>query len=88
MASVIIRSRRARVTLSLAGFAVALLGIGGFIWWSLRIEHPMLDLRLFRLPIFRASMIGGTLSSDLGDYGMKLPGAKSGVRLPCGCAAP
>lgn len=34
---------------SLAGFAVALLGIGGFIWWSLRIEHPMLDLRLFGL---------------------------------------
>ena len=30
------------------------------------------------------SMIGGTLSSDLGDYGMKLPGAKSGVGVAFG----
>ncbi|MDH5265317.1 MAG: TonB-dependent receptor, partial [Betaproteobacteria bacterium] len=30
------------------------------------------------------SMIGGTLSSDLGDYGIKLPGAKSGVGIAFG----
>lgn len=34
---------------SLAGFALALIGLGGFIWWSLRRAHPMLDLRLFAL---------------------------------------
>jgi EmrB/QacA subfamily drug resistance transporter len=34
---------------SLLGFAAAVVGIAGFIWWSLRREHPMLDLRLFKL---------------------------------------
>jgi EmrB/QacA subfamily drug resistance transporter len=34
---------------SLLGFGLAIAGIGGFIWWSLRQEHPMLDLRLFAL---------------------------------------
>lgn len=34
---------------SMGGLAVAVVGIGGFIWWSLRIAHPMLDLRLFAL---------------------------------------
>jgi EmrB/QacA subfamily drug resistance transporter len=31
-----------------------------YLWHYRRTEFPLLDLRLFRLPIFRASMIGGT----------------------------
>lgn len=32
------------------GFAVAALGVALFAWWELRAPHPMLDLRIFRLP--------------------------------------
>jgi EmrB/QacA subfamily drug resistance transporter len=46
-------------------FGVAAL-VGGtlaaaiYLWHYRRTEYPLLDLRLFRLPIFRATMIGGT----------------------------
>ncbi|OJX51552.1 MFS transporter [Devosia sp. 66-22] len=31
-----------------------------YLWHFRRTDYPLLDLRLFRLPIFRATMIGGT----------------------------
>jgi EmrB/QacA subfamily drug resistance transporter len=34
---------------SVGGFTVAVVGLAGFVWWSLRREHPLLDLRLFAL---------------------------------------
>jgi EmrB/QacA subfamily drug resistance transporter len=34
--------------LTLAGFAAAVIGLGGFAWWELRTARPLLDLRLFR----------------------------------------
>jgi MFS family permease len=46
-------------------FGIAAL-IGGtvaaliYLWHYRRTEYPLLDLRLFRLPIFRSTMIGGT----------------------------
>lgn len=36
--------------LILAGFAVFVLGATAFVWWELRADHPMLDVRLFRKP--------------------------------------
>jgi len=32
----------------LAGFAVAIVGLAGFVVWELRAEHPMLPMRFFR----------------------------------------
>jgi DHA2 family multidrug resistance protein-like MFS transporter len=31
-----------------AGFVVAIVGLGGFVWWELRTKHPMLPMRFFR----------------------------------------
>jgi EmrB/QacA subfamily drug resistance transporter len=31
-----------------------------YVWHFRRTEYPLLDLRLFRLPVFRATMLGGT----------------------------
>ena len=42
---------------ALAGGTIAALI---YLWHFRRTEYPLLDLRLFRLPIFRATMIGGT----------------------------
>ncbi len=33
--------------LVLAGFALAVVGTAAFVWWELRVEHPMLEIRLF-----------------------------------------
>jgi EmrB/QacA subfamily drug resistance transporter len=46
------------------GYGSMLLGIlaGGIYWFHFRrAEHPILDLRLFRQPLFRLTMIGGTV---------------------------
>lgn len=47
------------------GFGIAALAGGTlaaliYVWHFRRTEYPLLDLRLFRLPVFRATMIGGT----------------------------
>ncbi|MGN6487348.1 MAG: MFS transporter, partial [Devosia sp.] len=46
------------------GYGAMLLGVvaGGVYWFHFRrTEHPILDLRLFRQPLFRLTMIGGTV---------------------------
>jgi EmrB/QacA subfamily drug resistance transporter len=43
--------------LVIASFAIAALTIGAFIWWELRIDNPMLDLRMTRDPRFSAASI-------------------------------
>jgi EmrB/QacA subfamily drug resistance transporter len=45
-----------------AGFVVAGLLLGGFVTWELRCPHPMLDVRLFRLPRFSMASVAITLS--------------------------
>lgn len=45
-----------------ASFVVGLLGIGLFIWRQLRIKHPMLDIRLFKIPQFAVSALSVTLA--------------------------
>ncbi|MGA3524517.1 MFS transporter [Melissospora conviva] len=46
----------------LVGIAAALLGLGLFIWWQTRTDHPMLDLKLFRNPLFTISSIACTVA--------------------------
>ncbi len=41
---------------------VALSSLGAYVWHALRVERPVLNLRLLRIDTFRASMIGGTLT--------------------------
>ncbi|NOJ77029.1 MFS transporter [Myxococcus xanthus] len=42
--------------------AVAFSSLGAYVWHSLRVERPVLNLRLLRIDTFRASLIGGTLT--------------------------
>jgi EmrB/QacA subfamily drug resistance transporter len=44
---------------SLIIFAVSFLLLGAFIWRCNQVAHPVLDLRLFRLPFVTAAAIGG-----------------------------
>ena len=48
------------ITVGFAALAGGTLCALIYLWHYRRTEFPLLDLRLFRLPIFRASMIGGT----------------------------
>lgn len=43
------------MTLSVGALGVAVLA--AFVWWELRIEHPMLDVRLFRIGAFGTSSL-------------------------------
>lgn len=45
----------------LAALAVGAVGIGSFIWWQLRTEHPMLDMNLFKRSAFSVSALSVTL---------------------------
>lgn len=47
---------------TLAGFAVALLLIAGFVAWERRISEPMLDVRLFGNPRFTAASLSVAIS--------------------------
>ncbi len=38
-----------------AGIVAAVVGLGLFVWWERRCAHPMLDLTLFRNPLFSVS---------------------------------
>jgi EmrB/QacA subfamily drug resistance transporter len=44
---------------SLIIFAISFLLLGAFIWRCNQVAHPVLDLRLFRLPFVTAAAIGG-----------------------------
>lgn len=46
----------------LAGLAAAALLFALFIWWELRVEHPVLDLRFFADPRFTAASVTITLT--------------------------
>lgn len=41
--------------------AVGMVTLTAYVWHAHRTEHPLLDLRLFRLSTFRAGVIGGAL---------------------------
>jgi EmrB/QacA subfamily drug resistance transporter len=44
------------------GAAGAIVGLGLFVWWQTRTRHPMLDLTLFRNPLFTVSSIACTVA--------------------------
>lgn len=46
----------------LAAIAAAVVGIGLFIWWEQRTPHPMLDMKLFRNPLFSTSSAAVTIA--------------------------
>jgi EmrB/QacA subfamily drug resistance transporter len=46
-------------TLGIGAAGLAVLGL--FIWWELRVKHPMLDIRLFKRPAFGISSLSLTL---------------------------
>lgn len=46
-------------TLGVAGLGLLILGL--FVWWELRAKHPMLDVRLFKIPAFGVSSLVLTL---------------------------
>lgn len=45
----------------LAALIVGVLGIASFVWWQLRTEHPMLDMKLFSKPAVSVSALSVTL---------------------------
>jgi len=53
---------------ALVGLCLAAIGLSGFVLWSLRAEHPLLDPRLFKLRGFSAGSIGIT-AQFLGAFG-------------------
>jgi len=46
----------------LTGFASAVALLGAFVGWELRTDHPMLDVRLFRLPRFSVASAAITVA--------------------------
>lgn len=40
---------------------LGLAGMAGYVWHALRHPHPLIDLRLLKLPTFRAGVMGGML---------------------------
>lgn len=46
--------------LVLAGFALAIVGLAGFVLWERRTAHPMLDMRYFRARRFAMGSLGVT----------------------------
>src|SRR6185295_9146521 len=45
----------------LTAFAVGVVVIVTFVWWEMRTDHPMLDVRFFKNPRFSAASSGITL---------------------------
>ncbi len=45
----------------LVSFAVGILGLITFVWRQMRLKHPMLDMRLFKVPAFSISALSITL---------------------------
>lgn len=50
-------SHTAVVSLTAAGAAL----LAGYVWYALRAQNPIIDLRLLKLPTFRAGVVGGFL---------------------------
>jgi EmrB/QacA subfamily drug resistance transporter len=48
------------VSFGVAALVAGTLAAAIYLWHFGRTEYPLLDLRLFRLPIFRSTMVGGT----------------------------
>ncbi|HZY68507.1 MAG TPA: MFS transporter, partial [Devosia sp.] len=48
------------VNFGIAALVGGTMAAAAYLWHFRRTPYPLLDLRLFRLPIFRATMIGGT----------------------------
>lgn len=46
----------------LVAVAAAVVGIGLFVWWERRTPHPMLDMTLFRNPLFSSSSAAVTVA--------------------------
>jgi EmrB/QacA subfamily drug resistance transporter len=47
---------------TIAGFAIGAVLLGGFTWWELHTDHPMLDFTFFRNPRFSAASAAITLT--------------------------
>ena len=47
---------------TIAGFVIAAVLLGGFAWWELHTDHPMLDFTFFRNPRFSAASAAITLT--------------------------
>lgn len=47
---------------TLGSFGVAVVLLGGFIWWQRTTDHPMLDIRFFKNPRFSAASTGITMT--------------------------
>lgn len=47
---------------TIAGFALAIVFLGAFVWWEHRSENPMLDLSWFRVPRFVVGSLTITLA--------------------------
>ena len=56
-------------TTTLSSFAVAAVVLVLFVLWELRVDEPMLDIRLFRVPAFSVGS-GGMMLVFLGMYGL------------------
>jgi EmrB/QacA subfamily drug resistance transporter len=48
-------------TTTIVGFSVGIVLLGAFLWWEMRTDHPMLDVRFFKNPRFSAASGGITL---------------------------
>lgn len=46
----------------LGSLGVAVVGLGLFVLWQLRVKHPMLDLSLFKNPVFSISTVACTIA--------------------------
>lgn len=46
----------------LVAIAAAVVGLGLFIWWEQKTPHPMLDMKLFRNPLFSTSSAAVTIA--------------------------
>ena len=45
----------------LVALIAGVVGLGSFVWWQLRTEHPMLDMKLFSRPAFSVAALSVTL---------------------------
>jgi len=48
--------------LVMIGLIVGLVSLGAFVWWQLRTDHPLLDVRMFRAPSLGFSALAITLT--------------------------
>ncbi|HEY1740086.1 MAG TPA: MFS transporter [Acidimicrobiia bacterium] len=56
-------------TTTMASFVIAIVVLGGFVWWELHHDEPMLDMHYFRNPAFSTGT-GGMILVFLSMYGV------------------